>query len=349
MVFRRSEPQRSPASLRHELVIRQMPVQAQRRTLDPLPAVELVFFESSEDDATGRRVQVPLYQLTGYTLFAALVDAENEDEVEYLPDGQTDALCGIFISSLFPVRDPAEEDKRPTLFFAFPDLGVRATGRFRLRFTLSLFGPKECSTRMSVYSPPFSVVTAAKYGGVQNSTLLTRALASSGAHARIRNRARGARPRSGRLPDSIDSPPSSGSSASPDVLRSPLRGRPSATRIRPRERTSTALILHAPRPLYPALRLHGALAALLTRATEGGASRPASVHPQWRFPSAQLQQRKLPDKQIEMNCMFTTPGILMTPPVVQPSAFDVYLANWYSDDIPVVLDGAGSMEEGWMN
>jgi hypothetical protein len=56
-------------------------------------------------------------------------------------DGKTNALCGAFISSLFPVPDPATENQRSTLFFVFPDLGVRATGCFRLRFTLSLLGP----------------------------------------------------------------------------------------------------------------------------------------------------------------------------------------------------------------
>jgi hypothetical protein len=50
-------------------------------------------------------------------------------------------MRGVFLSSLFrvfPITDP--ESKKPTLYFAFPDLAVRAIGEFRLRFTLSFLG-----------------------------------------------------------------------------------------------------------------------------------------------------------------------------------------------------------------
>ncbi|KAJ7028534.1 velvet factor [Mycena alexandri] len=144
-------PKQLPECLLHELVIRQMPVEARTsskrnqgaRVLDPLPAIELRFFEPVEGGGPDRRVDVALHQrLTGYMLQAALVNTETDEEVEFLAaglDGKTRALCGVFLSSLFPVTDP--DSGTPTLFFAFPDLAVRATGEFRLRFTLSIMGP----------------------------------------------------------------------------------------------------------------------------------------------------------------------------------------------------------------
>ncbi|KAJ7902326.1 velvet factor [Mycena leptocephala] len=187
------EPQRLPENLRHELLIRQMPVEArasarkhqERRALDPLPVVELVFFEPAGGDATDSRVSVPLYQLTGYTLFAALVDADSEDEVEHLSDGKTNALCGAFISSLFPVPDPATETSAQhysscSLTSVFVRRAAFACASlFRSSDLWMRSSSRDCSTRMSVCSAPFNVVAAANYGGVQNSTPLTRALAAT--------------------------------------------------------------------------------------------------------------------------------------------------------------------------
>ncbi|KAJ7760939.1 velvet factor-domain-containing protein, partial [Mycena metata] len=257
-------PKQRPESLLHELVMRQMPVEARTsskrnqgalilpfsiRVLDPLPAIELRFFEPAEGGGPNQRVDVALHQqLTGYMLQAALVKTETDEEVEFLADGKTRALCGVFLSSLFPVPDP--DSGTPTLFFAFPDLAVRATGEFRLRFTLSVMGPTGCPKLMTINSPPFRVLTAAKYGGVQNSTALTRALANHGAHARVRNKARGARPRTSarrRLEDLVSassSPPHSSTCGQNPVSRVAV----DATTVQP----STPLLpLHAPRPCYP--------------------------------------------------------------------------------------------------
>ncbi|KAJ7162172.1 velvet factor-domain-containing protein [Mycena filopes] len=187
-----------PDSLRHELIIRQMPFQArmsamkgqERRVLDPVPAIELQLYDDNK-----RQVEVLLHEgLTGYMMTATLVDATTQNEIENVGKrAKTPALCGVFLSAIFPVRYPDSE--ATTLFFAFPDLAIRALGKFRLRFTLSVIGPDGCPTLMSVCSEPFTVTTAGNYGGVQNSTELTRLLARYGVHARIRNKARGAHPK----------------------------------------------------------------------------------------------------------------------------------------------------------
>ncbi|KAJ7680957.1 velvet factor-domain-containing protein [Mycena polygramma] len=263
VLSRKPDSQRGPEGLRYELVVRQMPSQArassrkcqERRALDPIPAVELVF---REPDESGKRVRVPHHKVTGYTLLAVLVDAQSGRDIEYLWDGQTEALCGSRFSSVFPVRDPSTEERRSTLFFAFPHLGVRETGRFKLRFTLLLFGPKGSTTPLSVCSLPFSVVSAAKYNGVHNATDLTRALFAGGVHARNRKSAKGAH--------SCRDP-----SADAEVPDHHPPGRPR----RPSKPRSRRWFIHAPQPRYPSREAP----ALLARAAECEISRVAASKP----------------------------------------------------------------------
>ncbi|KAF8200039.1 velvet factor-domain-containing protein [Mycena galopus ATCC 62051] len=340
-----TEPQPSPATLRHELVIRQFPSEArasiktrhERRPLDPIPAVELRFFEhaDSEDDATEKKVTVPMDQLTGYTLFAQLVDAESEKKIEYVRDGTTEALCGISISSLF--RGP-NEDGRSTLFFAFPNLGVCATGKFRLLFTLSLFGPKGCSTPMAVYSAPFKVVTAANYCGVQNASPLTTALALSGARARVRSKARGANPRQ-RTAD--DAP--SVSAISSDKSRPLKRGRRSTGRVQP---TPLPLLLHAPQPRYP---LNGALTALLAHTTSQRVSSASSAVSAWLSTEGNsFQAQESGSSPFAVEEVEFWDGVMPLDDseawfAAQPTEFDPFLADWYSDSVHMSADNEGNL------
>ncbi|KAK7018858.1 hypothetical protein R3P38DRAFT_1275926 [Favolaschia claudopus] len=94
---------------RHELVVRQMPVEARasmrgkpgsffrvcsttsslnssvaldRRTLDPVPIVELRLFQRSTAAGFDQRIDVPLYMLTGYALRVALIDDESDEKVD---------------------------------------------------------------------------------------------------------------------------------------------------------------------------------------------------------------------------------------------------------------------------
>ncbi|KAJ7354600.1 velvet factor-domain-containing protein [Mycena albidolilacea] len=338
-VRRLSVPRRSPANLRHELLIRQMPVEArasakgthERRTLDPLPAVELKFYEPAEGDAEEKIVEVPLDQLTGHALFAELVDAESNAKIEYLPDGKTEALCGLAMSSLFRIPD---EDERPAFFFAFPELGVRATGKFKFRFSLSLFSSAGCSTQMAVYSDPFKVVTAASYGGVHNATPLTEALNKfGGARARIRKKATGANPRN--RTDVCESPSTtfvpSTSRTSARAPRSTKRGRTRRSECSPRRLLPP---VYAPQPRHLLLSSRGALAAHLMRTAESGGS-SASACPEVAGPF-EFQHSVLP---LDLNTFApdaVVPG--ETWAAAQPGAFD-FLADWFSDGmVPVILD-----------
>ncbi|KAJ7156706.1 hypothetical protein C8R46DRAFT_1294431 [Mycena filopes] len=122
------------SSLTHELVIRQMPVQVCSsrkeeewpRVLNPMPVIELTFYNDNEE-----RINVLLHQgLTGYMMRA---------EIEDRGDSKTGAICGTYLSSIFPVPDPVSGATH--LYFAFPDLGIRASGVFRLRFTLHVMSP----------------------------------------------------------------------------------------------------------------------------------------------------------------------------------------------------------------
>ncbi|KAJ7502431.1 velvet factor-domain-containing protein [Mycena galericulata] len=240
---------RTVDSLRHQLIIRQMPEEARasgrkpqdRRALDPVPTVELRLF----DKGTDQRVRVSHYLLTRYTLFAFLVAPDSEKPIQILADGVTDVISGSSISSLFLADDP--ETDQPTAYFAFPDLGVRLTGEFRLKFVFTTEGrPGDCPI-MFCLSESFRVGTATSYGGVQNSTPLTRMLAARGVNARIRNNARGSKPKDAHAPRrrgadlfASASPPSGSGS------------RPSRTPCTPpRQRAMSPPIIHAPQPQYP--------------------------------------------------------------------------------------------------
>ncbi|KAJ7624146.1 velvet factor-domain-containing protein [Mycena rosella] len=152
-----------------ELLVRQMPIEARtsnksdRRVLDPTPVVEVCFY----DPESQARVRVPIYQLNGYTLFAALVAADTGKHIAFLSDGITSALSGPANSAPTPAPDPDTDPALPATFFAFPDIGVRLTGTYRLRFTLSLCGDTEHTKRMVMFSAPFRVVSGAHYRGVK--------------------------------------------------------------------------------------------------------------------------------------------------------------------------------------
>ncbi|KAK7006013.1 velvet factor-domain-containing protein [Favolaschia claudopus] len=248
-------PQPNPATLRHELIVRQMPVEARasmrgrpdRRPLDPVPVVELRLFQRCSAAGFDQRIDVPLYKLTDYALCVELIDDESDEKVEYLGDKTTKVLSGYSVSSVYPAPDP-EESERLGLFFTFPHLGVRRTGVFKLRFTLSLLNPNECRSPIAIYSSAFRVVNAANYGGVRNSTPLTLALANRGARPRIRKKARGANPRQlRRLSLSVRSlSRSCDSSATPDVSRKEASETPA-----PVDAAPLLLVLHAPQPRYP--------------------------------------------------------------------------------------------------
>ncbi|KAJ6538829.1 velvet factor-domain-containing protein [Mycena vulgaris] len=177
------------ASLRHELVVRQIPVEARarrvdRRILDPPPVVELCFYEPG----TERRVPVPLYQLIGYTLQAVLVGADDAE----VPD----ALSGP--CSFFPFVARESDSGSPgaaSLFFVFPGLSINLTGAFRLRFNLTSLQTNRQAPFHVVFSAPFRVVGSSQFRGLGDTTQLTRILAAHGASVRLRTE-RGTRTRS---------------------------------------------------------------------------------------------------------------------------------------------------------
>ncbi|KAJ7267693.1 velvet factor-domain-containing protein [Mycena haematopus] len=363
---RPTEGQPSLATLRHELFIRQFPVEArvsgsankmvERRTLDPMPAIELRLFKQVDDesDTTEKRkphfclgsmiVSVPVDQLTGHTLFAELVGAESEDRIEYLQDGATEVLCGVSMSSLF--RGP-DEDEGPTLFFAFPNLCVRATGRYRLRFTLSLFGPTAYSTKIAVYSPPFRILAACKYQGVHtsfgvtqrfeldltwntatDSTHLTSSLRKNGARVRVRKNARGAKPSHRTTADSGDSPASSTCT---------LKTRPSKTPVRTLAAhpplPGPLPILHAPQPRHPSCDV----VALLSMGTmdQGHSHRALSA---WSSASESLVLQQQNGASVSPFGVGAGEVGFDDEAEEQPIVFDPFLADWYSDDMHILLD-----------
>ncbi|KAJ7092073.1 velvet factor-domain-containing protein [Mycena belliarum] len=189
--------------LTYGLVVRQMPTEAracgrskggvsyavQRRTLDPVPVVELCFTDPENADT---RVRVPKYQVHAHFLSARLVPADGCHDRNNFGMDDVNPLIGSSASELVHAPDPATagpgKSPDPGLFFVFSELGVRPTGEFHLLFTLSICRTDAQAVTINILSEPFRVVSAADYGGVKCATPLTSTLAQFGAGVRVRTK-----------------------------------------------------------------------------------------------------------------------------------------------------------------
>ncbi|KAJ7646670.1 velvet factor-domain-containing protein [Roridomyces roridus] len=237
----------------------------------PIPVVQLLVCNR----ATKQRVNLPAWLVPKFTLFVYLVQRDDGEQVRFTPDRTAEALSGCHISSLFPVD---LDDGSKSLYFAFPDLGVRCSGDYRFKFVLKVdnFDPRDESDAdlyASVkYSNEFRIFTSTGYGGVQNATDLTRLLAEWGVHCRIRTKARGTnsakqstgvapRKRSRRAPSSSTStstatsnlysaggPLPSVSRALTSTWQTPKMSMPRHLRTPPSRDDST---IYSPQPRYP--------------------------------------------------------------------------------------------------
>ncbi|KAJ7141171.1 velvet factor-domain-containing protein [Mycena epipterygia] len=350
-----------PGNLLFELVTRQMPLTARmsaaqgvslhrhRRVLDPPPTIELACYEHATASSPVKRVKVPLYQLISYTLFATLVETDADIPITVSSDSSTSVLTGSCISSLFAVTDP--ETDQPTLFFVFTDLGVRRTGTFRIRLTLCR---GEDDTRITSFTPPFEVVPGDKFGGVQESTPLTIALADHGVHVRKRKQAR---PKTRRPSSSASTATSSVASASNSITNpyvsstsftTVTSGTGTGGAVRPMARRTPApathpypppkIDIHAPQPLYPP---H---AILLVRApTPRLAPGPVAQSPNYNGPSTSNLTATPPPSADLWAGLALDFGLSLDLALVEEEQprFDpetCYFSDWFDSSNPLAFD-----------
>jgi hypothetical protein len=118
-----------------------------------------------------------------YFMYATLIDPDTEKPLHLLSDGKTRSTSGTLVASLSFLKDL---DNTDAAFFVFPDISVRLEGTYKLKFTLfEMVGARvfACATATS---DTFVVYSAKKFPGMQESTLLSCALADQGLKIRIR-------------------------------------------------------------------------------------------------------------------------------------------------------------------
>lgn len=173
----------------YKLYIRQQPVAARscgfgerdRRVIDPPPIVEL---KIEDPTATPEEIRVAL-RVPFAVMHCTIWDDAGAKDISFMPEEyrQQRRLMGTTVSSPFNGRDEKGVDG---CFFCFPDLSVRTSGAFRLKFVLVMVDPMQNypgarhPVRAQAMSDVFTVYSAKDFPGMQASTPLTKKLKEQG-------------------------------------------------------------------------------------------------------------------------------------------------------------------------
>ncbi|KAK9762961.1 hypothetical protein K7432_010782 [Basidiobolus ranarum] len=192
--------------LNFDLTLRQQPKQsrmcgigekADRRPIDPPPIIQL-----RVSDASVKLDKTTFLYNPYYFMYASLMLADSDEEMHLLHDGKTRSTTGSLVSSLYHLKDVNNSDGG---FFVFPDLSVRMEGRYRLKFTLFEIVGMEVFFCRSICSDIFTVYSAKRFPGMEESTFLSRSFADQGLKIRIRKEVR-IRRRGSKWKDAVGSP-----------------------------------------------------------------------------------------------------------------------------------------------
>jgi hypothetical protein len=121
-------------------------------------------------------------------------------------DDEKPPLAGNLCSSIHRLKDAAGNEGG---FFVFGDISVRATGMWRIMFTVfdlqkdNAGGPGVARRLCTICTSPFTVSLTKDYKGLNESTFLTRAFSDQGVRLRLRKE-----PRSKRKPSDVSPEPS---------------------------------------------------------------------------------------------------------------------------------------------
>ncbi|KAL5601029.1 hypothetical protein BROUX41_005858 [Berkeleyomyces rouxiae] len=168
----------------HSISIRQQPQNARvaigkekdRKPIDPPPILQLTI--ARDKDPHQHYLQSPYFFMS-----CALIGADEQP----LKDIPSTSIVGSLASSLHKLKDTDNSDGG---FFIFPDLSVKAEGKFRLRFSLFEFQGAVCSHIAAVTSDVFTVWPAKTFPGMTESTFLTRSFSDQGVRLRLRKDSR---------------------------------------------------------------------------------------------------------------------------------------------------------------
>lgn len=195
-------------SSRYTLVLRQQPKQsrmcgvgekADRRPIDPPPIIQ-ARIDAGSSDCTS------FLQNPYFFMYASLVPPDSDDELHLLRDGKTRSTTGSVVSSLYHLKDVDNSDAG---FFVFPDLSVRMEGSYRLKMSLFEIVGLDVHYCASVFTDVFTVYSAKRFPGMEESTFLSRSFADQGLKIRIRKEIRARTHQRKQLRASTDAEPSS--------------------------------------------------------------------------------------------------------------------------------------------
>ncbi|KAJ1995704.1 hypothetical protein GGI25_000680 [Coemansia spiralis] len=184
--------------IEHSLVLRQEPnrsrmcgigEKADRRPVDPPPIIQL-----HVTDPTTSNNRVYLHN-PYYFMYATLMDERGERELNTLNDKKARTMTGSVVASLAHLKDI---DGNDGAFFVFPDLSVRCEGVYKLKFSLFEIVGNQVFFCKSITSAMFTVYSAKKFPGMEESTRLTKLFAEQGLKIRVRKEQKSTRPKGGR-------------------------------------------------------------------------------------------------------------------------------------------------------
>ncbi|KAL4936681.1 velvet factor-domain-containing protein [Aspergillus oleicola] len=183
---------------------------ADRRPVDPPPVIEMLVYESDPHDPEKPAVDVTFAYNANFFLYATLETARPMAQGRLpSPAPSCAVLTGVPVAGVAYLDRPMAAG-----YFIFPDLSVRHEGLYRLCFhlyeqtkesrdetegTLSrptpapgkLGAPHQfLDYRLEVCSDPFTVYSAKKFPGLNESTGLSRTIAEQGCRVRIRREVR---------------------------------------------------------------------------------------------------------------------------------------------------------------
>ncbi|KAJ2829490.1 hypothetical protein GGI24_002127 [Coemansia furcata] len=162
---------------------------ADRRPVDPPPIIQL---HVSDPTTTNNRVYL---HNPYYFMYATLMDESGERELNTLNDKKARTMTGSVVASLAHLKDI---DGNDGAFFVFPDLSVRCEGVYKLKFSLFEIVGNQIFFCKSIMSTSFTVYSAKKFPGMEESTRLTKLFAEQGLKIRVRKEQKSTRPKGAR-------------------------------------------------------------------------------------------------------------------------------------------------------
>ena len=185
------------AGVTYQLKMMQQPRQSRmigfgekdRRPIDPPPVVELVMRNHEGkvfmdfEEAPFLVVHASLWS-EDYGTECSMV--RNPYHIERASSPYVHSIVGLLVSQCY-IMSNLQNDR--CMVFAFPDISIRVSGRYRLKFMLFSLRDvmhSDCTAKQIIFSDPFTVYAPKAFPGVAYSTALSKSFSKQGVKIYIR-------------------------------------------------------------------------------------------------------------------------------------------------------------------